>query len=141
MATSIGKFKASLEKMFIKLQGWIPSDPELEKNKGYIDAALRVNPRDCITIFVAYMKPFSHEIMKGNDSFILQSDATALATEEYFGLFERLKKIWTELEDSKRKEIKKFLKLLFMLGVIVTRDEELRLIINQYREKNNPLLF
>lgn len=137
----IGKFKTTIINMMNQLEQWVPRDLELEKHRMYLETALAANPRGTINLYMENMKPYASHIMEGDDMFFLKSNTEEMVDSEYVRLGERIKVIWKGLDDTQRNNLKKYSKLLLILGAIATKNENIRQIINKYRDPTNPLVF
>lgn len=102
------------------------------------DMGMKVNPRESITFFVDSIEPYADHIMRGDEEYFLRED---LADDEYQDLSVQLKAWWPQLAENQRNYIKTQFKLLLMLGAIAVRNENIRHVINKYRDVDNPLRY
>lgn len=138
--TPIGRFRAQMELLLNKLTSWASPEQqkELEKFRLKYDMGMRADPRGTLNYFIDGVKPYATHIMEGNDTFFLRED---MVYEENQPLSRQLQAWWPKLDERKKTYIKDQFKALLMLGAIATRDEELREIINMFRDPANPLTF
>lgn len=141
MTTNIGKFKKTIIDMFKKVESWVPRDSELEKNKMLIETAMSANPRGAIEMYMDGMEKFADHIMQENDQFFLNCNEEELVESDYVQLSRKLKQLWVTLDAGQQATLKKYSKLLLNIGTIVTKNEEIRVIINKYRDPQNPMRF
>jgi len=139
MATPIKKFRNGMDSFIKTLKSWANKDQlkELEKFKIKYDAGMGANPYDTTSFFVDALSPFADKIMQSDEEFFLKKELD----QEDEQLGGQLRKWWPELTTQQRETIKTQFKLCFMLGVIATKNEEMRKIINNYRDEDNPLEF
>ena len=138
--TPIGKFRERMKMFLERLKTYLdrPHLRELDKFQTKYDLGMKADPRGTTGLFVDSLKPYAHQIMQGQDSFFLNE----LDIEpEYAGLAESLRSLWPTLDEGAQQYIRDQFKLLLMLGAIAVRDEEVRCIINDYRDPANPLTF
>jgi hypothetical protein len=92
-------------------------------------------------LFCENVKEFAHPILKGDDTYFLKYDYGNITKE--FNAFEeieqKLKTLWTTFNGEQQERIKRFFKLLLVLGCMGTKDKQLLDIINEYRTE--PLAF
>lgn len=142
MATDIGKFREQMNKLIKYLEGCVPNDKELEKQKLKLETGMKANPRGTIEMFVDSVTPYADHILKGDDSYFINNDAATLGVDtEYLQFAEKLKGLWTKLTGEQQERVKNFFKLLLMLGAIATKNEQLRVTINKFRDPSNPLVY
>jgi len=140
MATDIGKFKTTITNMMDEIKKWIPSDRDLETQCFLVESALKINPRATITEYMSNVEPYAKHIMDGNDAYFI-NNVESLLDSEYKAFSSKIRTIWISLDNIQKNTLKKYSKLLLILGTIITHNEPLRLLINTYRDKSNPLLF
>jgi hypothetical protein len=140
MTTPIGKFKLKLNDMFTQLEAWIPRDSELEKQKMLIDAGMFADPRGTVIKFMDGVSPYADHIMKEDDDFFINNTENLVDSED-IQLCMKIKNLWLTLDDTKQSTLKKYFKLLLILGTIATRNQATLSIINMYRDPANPLSF
>lgn len=143
MTTPIAKFRKSMDNFLTKLNLWAVQDPEqkkqLEKFKMKYEMGMKANPRGSLEFFLDAITPYADHIMKGDDEFFLNEHIEV--DDEYNSLSQQLKVWWPELEDKQRNYVKTQFKLLLMLGAIATKNETLRLVINNYRSPDSQLTY
>lgn len=135
------KFKKTINTFITKLKSWSSGEQlkEFEKLELKINTAIQINCRGTIGIFTDSLLPFAHYILTDNEQFFLE---TSFAEEEEgVALQSKLKSWWPTFSNEQRTYVMKHIKLLLMLGCLVSQNEELRQIINQYRDASNPLIF
>jgi len=138
MKTDLAKFKEQFQSLAQFIADLHSNDRELEKIKIKINLGLDANPRLVCNKFVENIVPFADHILSNNDEFFLNMDYTDLEDSEN-ELTLKLKAMWADLEETNREKIRKYFKILLVLGCLTTKNEELREIINSYRE--TPLTF
>ena len=138
--TSIGKFKNHLQITIQDIKSYLDNDNEFNLHEFKINTAMSIDPRSSVKWFMDCLVPFADEILKGNDSFFLQTEFGDM-DENYVSIVSKIKTIWTTLDNSGKNNIKRNFKLLLMLGAIAVKNEDLRLIINKHRDPANPLEF
>jgi len=142
MTTDIGKFREQLNKMIKYLESCIPNDKDLEKQKLKLELGMQANPRETIEMFINSIEPHADHILKGDDSYFISASPKDIGIlSEYLKFAEKLKQLWLKLDSAQHEQVKRYFKLLLMLGAIVTKNESLRLIINKYRDPSNPLIY
>jgi hypothetical protein len=121
--------------------GWATSkeqELELEKFKLKYNMGMKITPRDTIGLFIDGVAGFANQIMEGDEDFFLND---AVVPDDYAQLGTQLRIWWPDLpRDRKDFAIKSF-KMLLMLGTIATKNEQIRLVINTYRDPSNPMQF
>lgn len=83
---------------------------------------------------------------RSNDGSVLLCDQFFLDTDfeiesEFVELRSQMRSWWPDIDDEKKDFIRKRIKLLVMLGAICTKSEPLRVIINRFRDVDNPLVY
>lgn len=140
--SDLGKFKNTMNDMINYLNVCVPRDKEVEKIKLLVETAMSANPRETVKTFTASLEPYADQILTGDDQYFLGLDVTSLgADDEGSKLSNKIKGMWTKLTPDQQEKSKRYIKLLLMLGTIVTKNETLRQIINKYRDPENPLTF
>lgn len=144
--SDITKFKTQMNKLIADIH-WFISEVELtpdikiiKQKCEIVERVLGINPRDFIVLFIRNISPYAHQILKGDDAFFISSGKD-LVVSDYSEFIDSLCKLWADLCETKRQLIKQHFKLLLMIGAITLKDEPLRLIINQYRNESNPLIY
>jgi len=140
MTTPIGKFRSVMDKFFTRLESYVDQTlaKDLCKFKTKYELGMKASPRDTVTLFVTSLRPYARQIMEGRDSFFLKELAVE---DDYASLGESIRALWPTLGDDVHDYIRNQFKLLLMLGTIAIKDDDLRLIINEYRDPANPLEF
>ena len=142
MSSDIAKFRDQLDKFFRLLEPDCAKDLELQTCKEAFLLGMKINPRDSVNLFISNIGLHADKILLGDETFFLQADETELGIDPlYLNLAKRIKILWVTKDAASKNTIKNFFKILLILGVIVVRDEKLRLIINKYRDPANPLVF
>lgn len=143
--TDLGKFKEQLSNLITYVDSIIPNDSQHKKEVDKLCIKLRLgidsNPRLVMELFCENVKEFAHPILKGDDTYFLKYDYGNITKE--FNAFEeieqKLKTLWTTFNGEQQERIKRFFKLLLVLGCMGTKDKQLLDIINEYRTE--PLVF
>jgi len=137
--TPIGKFRAKMDAFIKQLQSWsksINKSKELKKFQLKYDLGMRANPEYTVRHFLELIEPFAHQIMKGDEKYFLDC-VGADDWEDSLGA--QLGNEWPDFTEEQRESVKNTVKLLLMLATIATKNENMRVIINQYRD--TPLTF
>jgi hypothetical protein len=139
--TDIGKFRKTLEDMIAHVKTWLTRDQliAVDKFEFKLNAGMKIDPRGSINLFVTSVNEYAYHIMSDNDKFFLETNFTI--DSEFIELRSQMLTWWPEFKDDQKEFIRKRIKLLIMLGAICTKNEELRGIINQFRDADNPLTF
>ena len=139
--TPISKFRKSMSGFLTKLRTWANRYQlkELEKFELKYNMGMKVNPRDSLLFFIETLEPYANHILKGDDEYFLREHIEV--EDEYHSLSQQLKVWWPSLEQAQQNYIKTQFKLLLMLGAIATKHENLRTVINQYRDPDNQLVY
>jgi hypothetical protein len=144
-ASRVENFRKTINKFFSKLRSWAKEKNNVEQLKlldSYetkLQLGLKANFRGSVQMFIEGVFPYAHYILEGNDQFFLVNSIST--NSEFSKLQDQLKKWWPEFNDRQKNFVRDHVKLLLMLGTLVVKHEELRLIINQYRKPNDPLVF
>lgn len=141
MSTPVQKFKIHLQSTLDDIKGHLKNDREFDLYELKINTAMSINPRDSIKWFMECLEPYADQILSGNDSFFLNAEINDDMDEEYRVIINKVKQIWKNLDNDDSNSIKRDFKLILMLGAIAVQNENLRLIINKYRDKSNPLIY
>ncbi len=141
MTTPIQKFKSHLQTTLDDIRIYMKNDREFDLYELKINTAMSINPKDSIRWFMECLEPFADQILTGNENFFLKSNFTEKMDENYRLLFTKIKQVWGNITDVDKNVIKRDFKLILMLGAIAVQNENLRIIINKYRDKNNPLIY
>lgn len=142
MSSDLGKFREQMNNLVKFLESCSPGNKELEKNKLKLETGMKYNPRATVELFVDSVTPHADHILRGDDEYFIRIDAAEMGVEgEYVQFANQLKTLWTKLNDEQHDKVKRYFKLLLMLGAIATRNEQLRVIINKYRDVSNPLTY
>ena len=103
---------------------------------------MKANPRGTIETFIDAISPYTEQILLGNDSYFTDQSSEDLGVvSDYVSFSNKLKSIWNQLTEVQKGPVRRYIKLLVMLGIIVTRNEALRQVINKHRPADNPLMF
>jgi hypothetical protein len=139
--TDIGKFRKTLDDMLVQVKKWLTREQliAIEKFEYKMNAGMKIDPRGSINLFVDSIKEFAFQILSDNDQFFLENDFEIES--EFVELRSQMRNWWPDIDEEKKDFIRKRVKLLVMLGAICAKNEELRAIINQFRDVDNPLLF
>lgn len=140
-----GKFKNVMKKLLKQLRTWAKEDCNKQQLKALdtyetkIDMGMSVDCRGSIGLFVDSVVPYAEHILEGNDSYFMDTDIEVES--EYMKLQSQLREWWPAFDEDRKDYIRKQIKLLVMLGTIAVKHEELRQVINLYRDPGNPLVF
>jgi hypothetical protein len=139
--TDIGKFRKTLDDMIAQVKKWLTREQliAMDKFEYKLNAGMKIDPRGSINLFVDSIKGYAFEIMSDNEKFFIETDFEIES--EFVELRSQIRGWWPDIDDEKKDYIRKRIKLLIMLGAICTKNEELRTIINQFRDADNPLTF
>ena len=137
----IGKFRQRMDKFLNKLDTWAnrAQKKELEKFRMKYDLGMKANPRDSLNYFMEGVALYGDQIMVGDDEFFLREEIDV--DDEFTVLSGQLKTWWPELDTKKKDYVKAQFKLLLMLGAIATKNEDMRVVINKYRDPSNPMVY
>jgi hypothetical protein len=142
MTTPIAKFRAKMTNFLRSLQNELTEVQqlkELEKFKITYDLGMRSNPQGTVDLIMKFMVPHADEILRGDEEYFLHTFQDP--TGQHVSLLEQVKQWWHLLSTDLREEVKNTLKLLLMLGTLATKNAATLVIINQYRDVDNPLTF
>ena len=139
--TDVGKFRKTLDDMISQVKTWLTRQQliAIEKFEYKLNAGMKIDPRGSIGLFVESVIDFADEIMADNDQFFLATDFEIES--EFVELRSQMRTWWPDLDAEKQDFIRKRVKLLVMLGAICTKNEQLRAVINRYRDPENPLVY
>ena len=139
--TDIGKFRKTLEDMISNVKQWLSREQliALDKFEYKLNAGMKIDPRGSINLFVDSVKEFAFEIMSDNEAFFISNDFTI--DSEFVELRSQIRGWWPDISEDKKDYLRKRIKLLIMLGAICTKNDELRVIINKFRDPENPLVY
>ncbi len=137
MKTDIGKFKEQVSHLLIYMREITGGDPAIEKLKIKVNTAMTANPREVILLFTESITYYADEILMGNDSFFLEK--TNYTKNIFNDIINNLKDLWLTLNPEQKETIVRYFKLLVVIGCIISKNEELRDIINKYRD--TPITF
>ena len=139
--TDISKFRKTLDDMITQVKKWLTREQliAMDKFEYKLNAGMKIDPRGSINLFVDSVKEYAFEIMSDNEKFFIETDFKIES--EFVELRSQIRGWWPDIDDEKKDYIRKRIKLLIMLGAICTKNEELRSIINQFRDADNPLTF
>ena len=140
MQSDLSKFKEQISFLLEYISDISNGDKLLDKTIMKIKLGLYANPREIIEIFTEEITDFADEILSGNDKFFLEE--LNLTENALQPIFNRLKDIWKHSASTEQKnKIIRYFKILVILGCMVTKNEKLRLIINNYRDIDNGITF
>lgn len=140
--TPIGKFKNKLNDMIDYLETIVPNDRDIEKYKMKLNTGLQANPRMVVEYFVECIEDYADHILQGDDAYFTGMNYNQMDMDDnYVKLSLKIKTIWSNITADQQEKIKRYFKLLVMLGAIAVRSERLRQVINKYRDPANPLMF
>jgi hypothetical protein len=142
--SDLSKFKDQLNNLINHICKINKNDKDFEKIRIKLSFGLDANPRAVAERFVQEIIPHAKQILESDDTYFMSlnyNEMYDLKNEENYLLQieNKLKSLWSNINDNEREEISKYIKILLCLGCLATRNEELRKIINEYRE--NPLVF
>ena len=141
MSTPIAKFRSTMDNFLDEVTDWATSNEqrqELEKFRLKYNTGMKITPRDTVGLFIEGVSEFADQIMEGNEDFFLND---AVVPDDYAQLGTQLRLWWPDLPRERKDYAIKSFKLLLMLGAIATKNEQIRLVINKYRDPSNPLQF
>lgn len=148
MSSDLGKFKATITTFIDELLIWAQTLQDTEKERHInvvrrkLELALKIDPRSTTELFVSSVYPHAHYLLKGDDRYFLESDPAVLGIDpEMTELHHEVSSWWPVLSEQQKTVVKRYLKLLLLQGCIATKHEPTRLLINEFRAPNNPLLF
>ena len=146
MKSDIGKFKEQIYNLIDYLKEISKNDSTIEKIAIKANLGISANPREVIKLFAEEITPFADQMLTGNDGFFLdKTDFFKAKNEEDSNMFNdiitNLKTLWIKFSIEEREKVIRYFKLLIILSCLVTKSEELRSIINKYRDIKNPLVF
>jgi len=139
------KFKNIMKKFLQQLRTWAKKENNRQQLKALdtyetkIDMGMSIDCRGSISLFIESVTPYAHHILEDNDEYFMGEDIDVES--EYMKLQSQLREWWPGFDDDKKSFVRKYIKLLVMLGTIVSKNEELRQVINIYRDPGNPLMF
>ena len=139
--TDVGKFRKTLDDMISQVKTWLTRQQliAIEKFEYKLNAGMKIDPRGSINLFVESIIDYADQIMADNDQFFLDTDFEIES--EFVELRSQMRSWWPDIDDEKKDFIRKRIKLLVMLGAICTKSEPLRVIINRFRDVDNPLVY
>jgi hypothetical protein len=139
--TDIGKFRKTLDDMITQVKQWLTRDQliTIEKFEYKLNAGMKVDPRGSVNLFVESVIEFAEKIFTDDEDFFMNSDFEI--DSEFVQLRQQIRDWWPHMDNEKQDFIRKRMKLLIMLAAISTKNEPLRLIINKFRDEDNPLTF
>lgn len=140
-STPVGKFRKVLQKFLEELKTWGTPEQlkELSKYEYRIDIGMKVDAKGSVGLFIESIEPYAAHIMQGDDDYFMNGNLDV--DSEYMKLQSQLREWWPNLDHDKRDIVRNKLKLLLMLGTIAVQHENLRQLINNYRDPTNPLKF
>lgn len=141
-ANSAQKFKKTFNNFISKMKQWNLT-PEQKKELVKIElkagTAMQINCRGVIGIFVNSVEPYATHILENDEDYFLKN--SFVSESEDVDLQSKFKEWWPDFDQEQKTFIMKHIKLLLMLGCMATENENLRQIINKYRDPSNPLVF
>lgn len=141
MATPTQKFRKTLDNFIAQVLQW--SNPEQKKEISKIqfklDAVFKINAKGAVQLFVESITPYASYILNNDWDYFLNTHIDV--DQEFNVLQEKIKSWWPTFTTEQQEQTGKNIKLLIMLGAIAVRSEELRGVINQFRDADNPLVF
>ena len=139
--SDIGKFRKTLEGMLYQVKQWLSREKiiQIEKFEFKLTAGMKIDPRGSIKLFVDSIKPYAQQILSDNDKFFYEN--TIEVDSEFIELHELILAWWLEFDEAKKDYMRARIKLLVMIAAIAVKDEELRQLINTFRDADNPLVF
>jgi len=132
--TDLSKFKEQLTSLLEFIKELYSDDKDLDKIKIKVCLLLDSNPRAVANMFVENLTPFAKQILNDNDEYFLQMDYETDGENNFNQVINKLKSYWTNMNNDNKDKIKKYFKILLFLGCMTTKNEELRNILNLYRE-------
>jgi hypothetical protein len=145
MQTDLSKFKEQISLLMDYIKEISGGDSLLEKITIKIKLGLSANPREVIEVFTSEITDYADEILSDNDAFFLEASNFSKDIKSNANVFEdifnRLKEVWITATPAQKDKIIRYFKLLVILGCIITKNEKLRLVINNYRDPDNGITF
>ena len=146
--TNLGKFKEQLINMINYIKDLFPDDLDLLKMQKKLIIGLDVDPKLICNIFVNNTIGHARHIFEDNEDYFLDMDYNKLLNDDnesnkdtnldlnnFTNLEKKLKVLWKcNLNNDDKEKIKKYFKLLLILGCLTTKNEQLLDIINSFRE-------
>ena len=154
--TPLSKFKNKLFELVNDFATWFPEDRTIAKYQFKLDKFYQANPRMVAEETVTAFKPFAHEILQGNVKYFLTAtpeEILARVDSKHRDLIiseidtkvdivsDFLRSNWSKLTEEKQTIVKDRIKLIMMLASLAVKDEDMRKIINCYRDPSNQLTF
>jgi hypothetical protein len=127
--------------MITQVKQWLTRDQliAIEKFEYKLNAGMKVDPRGSVNLFVESVIEFAEKIFADDEDFFMNGNFDI--DSEFVQLRQQIRDWWPQLDNEKQDFIRKRMKLLIMLAAISTKNEPLRLIINKFRDEDNPLTF
>jgi hypothetical protein len=145
MQSDLSKFKEQISLLMDYIKEISGGDSLLEKITIKIKLGLSANPREVIELFTSEITDYADEILSDNDAFFLEeanfSEEIKANVNFFEDIFNRLKEVWITATPAQKDKIIRYFKLLVILGCIITKNEKLRLVINNYRDPDNGITF
>lgn len=145
MQSDLSKFKEQISLLMDYIKEISGGDSLLEKITIKIKLGLSANPREVIELFTTEITDYADEILSDNDAFFLEeanfSEEIKANVNFFEDIFNRLKEVWITATPAQKDKIIRYFKLLVILGCIITKNEKLRLVINNYRDPDNGITF
>lgn len=149
MTENVKRFKETLDGAISFIEGIVPQELqkeyilEIEQSRAKVNLALRVNPRDSISFIMDTISEHAEEILVGDDKYFMGKNAEELQIESngYLMLMDHIKNLWVKCNAEEKTSIKNYIKMLLMLGTLITKNETTLAIINKHRDPSNPLKF
>lgn len=134
--TDLGKFKEQLINLSNYISEIFSTDKDVEKLNIKLKLGIDSNPRLVAELFAEKLTPFARHILDGNDSYFLNNDLSKMVDSDnaFEQIEQKLKSLWTKLNEDQKERIRKYFKLLLVLSCLTTKNEQLRVLINLYRE-------
>jgi hypothetical protein len=141
MATPTKKFRQALDQFIANVMSWGTPEQqkELQKVNFKLSAAFKINAKGAIGLFVEGILPYARNVFMNDWDYFLSNHIKV--DQEFNQLQEKIKQWWPQFTDEQQNSAAMSLKLLIMYGAIALRNEQLRAIINEFRDVDNPLVF
>ena len=121
MSTFLTAFNNLVIKFNDELIETFPEENDFKVSKNGILLLKKANPRKIVTIFKKYTEIYREKISNEDEDFFLQNDYNDVVNNDsekdnVFFLIDKLKKYWTVLSDSNKKNVWKYLNTLMCLS-------------------------
>lgn len=123
-------FRNTINDLMEQLESLSDNDLELKTYKNKVEMGMKVNPRDCVVLFIDFVGEYADQIMSGNDEFFTtMSDDNLGISNEYASLSRKIRSLWSTFDDESKTSMRNFFKLLIYYGV--------RVVVNKCMKNSN----